>query len=115
MVTIFLWSLISYGMSTILVYGSIFETLRESIHKWGKSEFYMFQGVGKFLSGLISCMLCTSTWVGFFLSITIGGLTQQYLGTHWFISIFFDGMFTAGSVWTINAIVEFFEENRFMK
>ena len=28
------------------------------------------------------------------------------------ISLFFDGMFTAGSVWMVNAIIEFFEESR---
>jgi hypothetical protein len=27
-------------------------------------------------------------------------------------AIFFDGMFTAGAVWAINAIIEFFEESR---
>lgn len=115
MVTVLLWVLMAYGMSTILVYGSIFEPTREFIHKWGNSTNYPYQGLGKFLSGLISCMLCTSTWVGFFFSIVIGGLTEQHLGIHWMPSIFFDGMFTAGSVWAINAIVEFFEENRFTK
>jgi hypothetical protein len=32
--------------------------------------------------------------------------------TLWLFDIFFDGMFAAGSVWAINSIVEFFEENR---
>lgn len=33
-------------------------------------------------------------------------------GIHWIASIFFDGVFTAGIVWTINSVIEFFEENR---
>lgn len=115
MASIFVWMIAAYGMSTIIVYGSIFESLRNFIHNWGNNSFAPFQGIGKFISGLISCMLCTSTWVGFFFSITIGGLTSTLLNIHWIPAIFFDGMFTAGSVWAINAIIEFFEENRFSK
>jgi hypothetical protein len=96
-----LWGFIGYGMSTILVYGSIFETPR----KWIKNQ-------SKFFGDLISCILCTSTWVGFFLSIVLGGLINKIFDLNWFFTMFFDGMFTAGIVWTINAIVEFFEESR---
>ncbi len=103
----------AYGMSTILVYGSIFDSFRESLNKWGDNPTYPFQNIGKFLSKLIGCMLCTSTWVGFFFSITLGGLCSDIFEINRVSSIFFDGMFTAGSVWAINAIVEFFEENRF--
>jgi hypothetical protein len=46
------------------------------------------------------------------MSICLGGLTTRILDIHWLPSIFFDGMFTAGFVWTINSIVEFFEESR---
>jgi hypothetical protein len=109
---ILLWSFIAYGMTTIIVYGSIFESTRNKIHAHSQRKKHFFLGVSKFLSGLISCMLCSSTWVGFFLSITIGGLSEKILGTHWVMSVFFDGMFTAGVVWSINAIVEFFEESR---
>jgi hypothetical protein len=115
MTIVFIWVLMAYGMTTILVYGSIFESLRENIHQWGKSPTLPLNNVGKFISDLIGCMLCTSTWVGFFLSIVFGGLLTKITTIHWFPSIFFDGMFTAGSVWAINAIVEFFEENRFTK
>lgn len=100
MATIILWSFMAYGMTSILVWGSIFENQRQ----WIKSK-------SKFFGDLISCTLCTSTWVGFFMSICLGGLTTAY-GIHWIFAIFFDGMFTAGSVWAINAIIEFFEESR---
>jgi hypothetical protein len=100
MATLFLWSFMAYGMTTILVYGSIFEKTRE----WIKLH-------SKFFGSLITCMLCTSTWVGFFMSIGLGGLTTSF-GIHWIPAIFWDGMFSAGIVWAINGIIEFFEENR---
>jgi hypothetical protein len=91
----------AYGMTSILVWGSIFESTRE----WIKRN-------SKFFGDLISCTLCTSTWVGFFMSLFLGSLSAQYFHTIWIIDLFFDGMFTAGSVWAINAIIEFFEEYR---
>ena len=98
---IFLWSMMAYGMTTILVYGSIFERARMFIK--------MNSG---FFGDLISCVLCTSTWVGFFMSLLLGGLTVKYFDINPVVNFFFDGMATAGLVWAINGIVEFFEENR---
>ena len=95
------WALAAYGMTSILVWGKIFDNQREWIKKHSK-----------FFGDLISCTLCTSTWVGFFMSIVLGGLSNHYLQSNWLAQLFFDGMFTAGSVWAINAIVEFFEESR---
>ncbi len=91
----------AYGMTSILVWGSIFESTRV----WIKSK-------SKFFGDLISCTLCTSTWVGFFMSLFLGSMSAQYFNTIWFINLFFDGMLTAGGVWALNAIIEFFEENR---
>jgi hypothetical protein len=96
-----LWAFMGYGMSTIIVYGSIFENQRI----WIKSK-------STFFGDLIGCMLCTSTWVGFFMSIILGSLSERILQVNWFFGIFFDGMFTAGIVWAINGFVEFFEESR---
>lgn len=101
MVLVFLWVLIAYGMTSILVWGSIFENTRIFIKKHSK-----------FFGDLISCTLCTSTWVGFFLSIVLGSITASFFEIHWFLGIFFDGMLTAGAVWALNAIIEFFEESR---
>ena len=91
----------AYGMTSILVWGAIFESTRV----WIKSK-------SKFFGDLISCTLCTSTWVGFFMSLFLGSISVQYFNTIWFINLFFDGMLTAGGVWALNAIIEFFEENR---
>jgi len=96
-----LWIFMAYGMTSILVWGSLFESTREFIKKHSK-----------FFGDLISCTLCTSTWVGFFMSILLGGLSILYFQIHWAIGIFFDGMFTAGAVWAVNSIIEFFEESR---
>jgi hypothetical protein len=95
------WILAAYGMTTILVYGSIFDKQRA----WIKRN-------SKFFGDLIGCMLCTSTWVGFFMSMIFGGLTNHFIPCSWITCLFFDGMFTAGSVWALNGIIEFFEESR---
>ncbi len=99
-----LWIFTAYGFTSILVWGSIFESTRN----WIKRN-------SKFFGELISCTLCTSTWVGFFMSLVIGGLTINYTSNIEYpiiVWVFFDGMFTAGSVWALNAIIEFFEESR---
>lgn len=101
METIIVWSFIAYGMTTIIVYGSIFDKVRNYITL--KSEFF-----GK----LLSCILCTSTWVGVLMSIFIGSITKNYIETFILVHIFIDGMFTAGIVWAINSVIEFFEESR---
>lgn len=98
--TLIFWILAAYGMTSILVWGSIFESTRTFIKKHSK-----------FFGDLISCTLCTSTWVGFFMSIVLGGLSSNFFDVHWLLVIFWDGMFTAGSVWALNAIIEYFEES----
>ena len=107
-----IWAIVAYGMTNILVYGSIFNGLRSKIHKWGENEYAPFNFLGKFLSGLISCVLCTSTWVGFFLSLAYFSPNTDMIGLNKVLSVFFDGMLSAGFVWGINAIIEWFEENR---
>lgn len=98
MIYLLFWMLAAYGMTSILVWGSIFENVREYIKL--KSNFF---------GDLISCMLCTSTWVGFFMSLVLGGLCYRMFNVNHYIGFFFDGMFTAGSVWIINSIAEFYE------
>jgi hypothetical protein len=98
---IIFWILAGYGMTSILVWGSIFEKARNFIKKYSK-----------FFGDLISCTLCTGTWVGFFMSLILGGLVNTYIELPMMPTIFFDGMFTAGAVWMVNTIVEFFEESR---
>ena len=60
---LFAWILMAYGISQILVYGSIFGKLRDKIHQKAADELSIFHPFAEFFSGLISCMMCTSTWV----------------------------------------------------
>ena len=99
--TLLLWAFIAYGMTSILVWGAIFENQRI----WIKAH-------SKFFGDLISCTLCTSTWVGFFIGIFIYSPWNILIGESLWYSWFFDGMFASGAVWAINAIVEWFEVNR---
>lgn len=105
MINLALFTLISYGMTTIIVYGSIFESFRNGIHVLGERNAFF-----KFFSDLIKCVLCTSTWVGFFLSITMFSPTECIYSITSPFNIFLDGMFSAGSVWALNAIIEWFED-----
>jgi len=113
MIQLLIFMLVAYGMTTILVYGSIFNGLRDGIHAAGSDEGFVFtRPIFKFISELIKCILCTSTWVGFFLSLTFFSPIHNFIGLNEYVSVFFDGMLSAGSVWAINAIIEWFEENR---
>ena len=98
---IIFWIIAGYGMTSILVWGSIFEGARTFIKKHSK-----------FFGDLISCTLCTATWVGFFMSLTLFAPWHEMIGLNKYISVFFDGMLSAGAVWAINSVIEWFEENR---
>jgi hypothetical protein len=111
MVQLLLWMVMAYGMSNILVYGSIFNGPRNFINKWGDSK-YLLNGFGAFLSKMLSCMMCCSVWVGFLFGIFLYSPVHEMLGVHNYYSWFFDGMLASGSVWAINAIIEWFEVNR---
>ena len=112
MIQLLIFMFVAYGMTTILVYGSIFNGLRNKIHNWANNKNAPFSKVGKFISELISCILCTGTWVGFILSLLMFSPISHFIGLNEYYSVFFDGMLSAGSVWAINAIIEWFEENR---
>lgn len=112
MIQLLIFMIAAYGMTTILVYGSIFNGMRDNIRKWGNDTYAPFNGLGKFISELISCMLCTGTWVGFILSLLMFSPVSHFIGLNQYYSVFFDGMLSAGSVWAINSIIEWFEENR---
>jgi|TARA_B100000700_G_C15045030_1_gene857441 hypothetical protein len=94
-----IWILAAYGMSQIIVFGSIFDKPRAWITK--KSKFF---------GDLLSCMMCTSTWVGFFFSLAFFSPTELLIQIP-YTNIFFDGMLASGSVWALNAFVEWYEKN----
>ena len=106
-----LWMVMAYGLCNILVYGSIFNGPRNAIRAWGDSQ-YILHGFGKFLTDMLSCMMCISVWIGFFFGIFLYSPVCNILGVHPYISWFFDGFLASGSVWAINAIIEWYELNR---
>lgn len=106
MIKLLIWILVSYGISNIVVYGKIFEPVRNILYNLSKYR------IGKFLYEMTECMMCFSVWLGFFLGVFIFSPTHLLMGLPIYSSWFFDGMLASGSVWIINSIVEFFEENR---
>jgi hypothetical protein len=54
-------------------------------------------------------MMCTSTWVGFFMGAFVHSPFTELIGVNPYVGVFFDGMLASGGVWAINAVVEWFE------
>ena len=112
MTQLLLWMVMTYGLSNILVYGSIFNTPRNYIFNEADHGIGFFTDFYKFLKGMLSCMMCTPVWVGFFFGIFLYSPVQELLGVSPFASWFFDGMLASGATWAINSIIEWFEQNR---
>lgn len=93
---LFIYLLLAYGITNIIVYGSIFYKFRELFNTKYTSLIY----------GLVTCPMCFSTWVGFALSIVLlyfGQVTPISLVFELpnYLTIFLDGCFTSGAVWLI--------------
>ena len=112
MTQLFLWMIMTYGLSNILVYGSIFNKPRNYIFNKADHGDGLFTDFYKFLKGMLSCMMCTPVWVGFFFGIFLYSPVHRILEVSPWVSWFFDGMLASGSVWAINSIIEWFETNR---
>ena len=108
MTNLLLWMIMCYGISNILVYGSIFNGPRNKINQWAADVDSIFQDFWIFLSDMLKCMMCTPTWVGFFVGIFLYSPVNHFLDVSIWVSWFFDGMFASGSVWAINSIIEWF-------
>ena len=98
--------LVTYGISNIIVFGSIFESLREAAEINNPNFF------GK----LLSCMMCTPFWVGFTLSLIayLIGYTQfspfYSNGVECvYISVFLDSCLLSGTTWLIHSFQEHLE------
>ena len=107
-----LWMVMAYGMTNIIVYGSIFNGPRNAINKASNTPKFPLRGFFIFVSDMIKCMMCSSTWIGFFFGIFLYSPVHEILGVTPFASWFFDGMLASGSVWAINSIIEWYEMNR---
>lgn len=96
--------LLSYGITNIAVFGSIFDGWRNF---WTKIS-------PKFFGKLFACPLCLSTWVGFILSFAFLSLGYQtpmfnYGVNNFWLCVFLDGSLTSGGVWLIHTVQECFE------
>ena len=103
---VLLFILTAYGITNILIFGSIFSGWRTF---WSKIN-------PTFFGKLFTCPMCLSTWVGFILSyvftyynydtpFTSYGINIDYL------KIFLDGCFVSGCVWIIHNLEEAFERH----
>lgn len=108
---LFLWVLLNYGLTNIVVTGVIFEPVRNWFLKMSESK-SIFKGIFGFFNELINCQMCFSTWSGIFFSIMVWSPMNEVFGVSLLISWLFDGIFTSGAVWALNSIIEFFEESR---
>ena len=101
---ILLFVLLAYGITNIIVFGSIFKGWRDFWDRINPSFF------GK----LMSCPLCLSTWVGGILSFVFNyyGYSTPFLTygvTCLPLIIFLDACFSSGAVWLLHTIQEAFE------
>jgi hypothetical protein len=99
--------LVSYGISNIIVFGSIFDGFRN----------FMDDLSPNFFGKLFSCMMCTPWWVGFFLSLgaQLSGYSQfspfyNYGLENIYLSIFLDACLISGTTWLIHNVQEYFEQ-----
>lgn len=100
-----IYILLAYGLTNIIVYGSIFETPRT----WLKSK-------SKWMDDLLSCVMCSSFWVGVILGWFVNNPVDEIIKFDyelWFIPIIalFYGVFTSGCVWLIHTVQEYFERS----
>lgn len=103
---ILLFILTSYGITNILLFGSIFSGWRDF---WVKHN-------PNFFGKLFTCPMCLSTWVGFILSYSLTNLNYMTPFTMYgidimYLKIFLDGCFTSGCVWLIHNFEEAFERH----
>lgn len=107
---IFIFLLTCYGITNILVFGSIFEWWRSFWTKFNPSFF------GK----LFTCPMCLSMWVGSVLSyilIDYDFMTPWSLMTtpNEYVSMFLNGCISSGFVWVLHTIQEWFERGNYDK
>jgi hypothetical protein len=101
---IFIYSFLAYGITNIVVFGSIFNGWRKFWEKYNP----------KFFGKLFGCPMCFGFWVGFGLSLVFKFYSMKTPMTFYGfdnleLSLFFDACFTSGVVWFIHTIQEWFE------
>ncbi len=104
------YGLLMYGLSNILIYGSIFQWFRNLLFKLGTGDYSLYK--------LFTCMMCLPTWLGFAFAFFMYYIGKEYLlitnmfydlNDYKYISILLTGIMTSGIVYIINTFVEYFE------
>ena len=90
--------LAAYGMTFMLVHGSIFNWIRPPCKAWG--------GLGK----LFHCCLCMGFWVGVFLW-GVSPYTELFNFDYTFVNAFICGCISAGTSYLLSMIVDDFGFN----
>jgi hypothetical protein len=86
MMDLILFSLISYGITTIVTQSKIFGWLRD----WA-------EGVSPYWSSLVRCPMCFGFWCGIFLSLCLFSPVGYIWGIDNLLQgLFFDGCFSSG-------------------
>ena len=103
---IILFIFLTYGITNILIFGSVFRPIRDFFVKHSP----------KILGKLSTCPMCLSTWVGFGLSYLFGGLGiltpfLEYGVLIVPLRVFLDGCFVSSTTWLIHTIQEYFERS----
>ena len=103
---ILVFILLSYGISNIVVHGSIFNGFR---------GFWKEYNPG-FFGTLFTCMICFPTWVGFILSTVFQLMGYDMMSPvasqgvdNIYLSVFLDGCLASGTTWLIHVVEEHIE------
>lgn len=101
--SLLLFLLAGFGVTTIITKGDIFEPLRSSLDNNKEGLYENFFGI------LITCPMCVGFWVGIFQSIMFGSIMSSafsvnYLYQEVFATIF-DGAMLGGVAWSIHQIL----------
>ena len=109
MTNLFIFMLVAYGASNIMVFSTIFS-------KW-RTFFRVGAEDSGFFGKLFGCMMCLPFWWGVILSLLMfspvlssGGIDDTLIRGFTFpkevLGAFFDGCLASGSVWFIHTVQE---------
>ena len=111
--SIILYTFLMYGLSNILIYGSIFQWFRNILFNFGSGDYSLYK--------LFTCMMCLPTWLGFVFAYLMYYIDREQLlplnlifllNDYKYLSIFFNGLLTSGLVYFVNTFVEFLESKQ---
>lgn len=103
------WCLLSYGLMNIMVFGSIFQWMRDFFSTYYSWPFSVFRKLGEIISGILGCPMCFGFHGGWVISLLLWSPTNELFMTSTNYSWFFDGILSSGVVWLINDIAEYLE------